>query len=575
MRKTLSFLKRYKIHIIIAYILTILELIIDLALPILLGKMINNGVLQENINNVLFWSSIFIAFSLLSFLAGVINSFYASHTSNNFAYDIRKKLFEHIQSFTFTTLNGLATSKLVTYFTNDVRQVQTTIFMGLRIITKAPFMIIGSVIMAFVVNVKLAFIFTLIVPAVTIFVVFVLRRTANMFKVVQGKVDHINLILQENLLNMKLIKAFVRHSFERKKFNVANNDLTNTTRRTFRFVESSMPIILFAMNICTVFILWIGHSQVITEGSSVGDVVAVVNYAARIAMSISMLTFITLNISRMKASAERLSDILLIDDQENNGRTEHKTSTIRGHIEFNNVSFSYPQSNKTVLKDISFSIKENETIAILGATGSGKTTLFQLLSRLFEPSEGAISIDNKPITHYPINELRNAIGYVPQSPLLFSGSVIDNIKWGKRHATDEEIVKATTDAQIHDVIMNLPNGYETEVSQRGVNLSGGQKQRLSIARALIRKPKILLLDDCTSALDYATEAKLLKAITTYNCTTLIITQKITTAQKADKILLIDDGAILHYGTDEQLMEQSSLYVEIVESQREKELTYVT
>lgn len=575
MRKTLSFLKPYKLHIVIAYILTIFELLIDLALPILLGKMINDGILNQSLETVLFWSTTFIILSILSFSAGVINSFYASHTSNHFAYDIRKKLFQHIQSFTYSTLNQLATSKLVTYFTNDVRQVQTTIFMGLRIITKAPFMIIGSVIMAFVVNVKIAFIFVIIVPVVTLFIIFVLRRTARMFKAVQEKVDTVNLVLQENLLNMKLIKAFVRHSFERKKFKKANSDLTNTTRRTFRFVESSMPILLFIMNISTVFILWFGHSQVMANESTVGDVVAVVNYAARIAMSISMLTFIMLNISRMQASAQRLSDVLLIDNQEvydSNGNGRNK---IKGNIAFKNISFSYPQSNKEVLRNISFSIKENGTIAILGATGSGKTTLFQLIARLFEPTEGLIKIDDKSIDKYPINQLRNSIGYVPQSPLLFSGSINDNILWGNRTANKNDIIKATKAAQIHDVITKLPEQYETEVSQRGVNLSGGQKQRLSIARALVRNPEILLLDDCTSALDYATEAKLFNAIAQYDCTTLIITQKISTARQADKILLMDHGQVLHYGTDEELMKQSSLYVEIVQSQREKELTNVT
>lgn len=336
-----------------------------------------------------------------------------------------------------------------------------------------------------------------------------------------------------------------------------------------------MPILLFIMNISTVFILWFGHSQVMANESTVGDVVAVVNYAARIAMSISMLTFIMLNISRMQASAQRLSDVLLIDNQEvydSNGNGRNK---IKGNIAFKNISFSYPQSNKEVLRNISFSIKENGTIAILGATGSGKTTLFQLIARLFEPTEGLIKIDDKSIDKYPINQLRNSIGYVPQSPLLFSGSINDNILWGNRTANKNDIIKATKAAQIHDVITKLPEQYETEVSQRGVNLSGGQKQRLSIARALVRNPEILLLDDCTSALDYATEAKLFNAIAQYDCTTLIITQKISTARQADKILLMDHGQVLHYGTDEELMKQSSLYVEIVQSQREKELTNVT
>lgn len=575
MRKTLSFLKPYKIQITIAYLLTFIELAVELSLPILLGKMINEGVMREQLNIVFFWGIVLIILAFISLLSGIVNSFYASHTSNYFAYDIRKALFHRIQSFSFATINSLSASSIMTNFTNDVRQVQTTIFMGLRIMTRAPLMIIGSVIMAFIINIKLAFIFVIIVPVILVLVIFVLRKTANMFKVVQQKVDKVNLIVQENLLNMRLIKAFVKHRFERAKFKQANEDLTVTTKRTFRFVESSMPLLLLIMNLSIVFLLWFGHSQIISSQSTVGDVVAIINYALRIAMAISMLTFITLNFSRMQASAKRLSDILTLDDIDEIKRENNVSEIKCGAIRFENITFSYPNAQNNTLKNITFSVRPNETIAVLGATGSGKTTLFQLIARLYEPNEGTIYIDNKPLKTYSIKRLREQIGYVSQSPLLFSGSIIDNIRWGNRSATEEEIINSTKTAQIHDVITSLPDGYHTEVNQRGVNLSGGQKQRLSIARALVRKPKLLLLDDCTSALDYATETKLLEALTHYHCTTMIITQKVSTALNADRILLLENGKVLDFGTSKQLKANSQLFRDIIHSQTDKELSDVT
>lgn len=567
-RNTLSFLKPYKLHIVIAYFLTFIELIIELILPLLLGKMINSGVINQSIDEVVRWGIIILVLAIVSFSSGVFNSFYASHTSNHFAYDIRNELFQRIQSFSYSMINRFPSSLLVTYFTNDVRQVQNTIFMGLRIMTRAPLMIIGGVIMAFLVNIQLAAIFIIVVPVVLFLINWVLRKAVSLFKEVQQKVDWVNSIIQENLVNMRLIKAFMRRDLEEEKFNQANEQLAIHTRRTFRFVDGSMPILLLLMNLTIVFILWFGHTRAAAGDVIVGDVVAVVNYALRIAMSISMLRFIMMNFSRMQASATRLSSVLRHDYQVEENRSSDRIE--QGSLCFENVSFTYPEAKKAALSDISFILESGETLAIIGATGAGKTTLFQLLPRLYEPNTGEIYIDNKTITAYGVKHLREQIGYVSQSPLLFSGSVADNIAWGKKDATKEEIIEAAKTAQIHEVITKLPYGYDTQVNQRGVNLSGGQKQRLSIARALIKKPKILLLDDCTSALDYTTEANLLTEIAQYNCTTLIITQKVTTAKNTDRILLLDSGKVLNFGTHQQLIEKSLLYRKIVQSQREKE-----
>lgn len=574
MKKVFSFLKPYKLSIFIAYSLTFIELTTELLLPFFLGKMINQGVKGEDLNTIIMWGSIMLGLAFISFIAGIINSFYASHTSSGFAYDIRERLFEKIQEFSFTNLDQFPTSALVTRFTNDVRQVQNTIFMGLRIMVRAPLMVLGGVFMAFLINVKLSLIFLITVPVLIIFLFWVLNYASTMFEKVQERVDKVNRIMQENLMNMRLIKAFLRRDFESDRFTKANVDLATMTRKTFRFVEASMPILLFVMNLSLIFIIWFGNIQSVSGETDVGDVVAIINYALRIAMAISMFTFITMAFSRAKASALRLSDVLLVNTEIKDDVHFDKETRIKdGSIHFNDVSFSYPNLSTSALNNISFNVKANEKVAILGATGAGKTTLFQLIPRLYDIDKGNIHIDDSPITSYTLEELRGSIGYVPQAPLLFSGTVYENIAMGKENATVDEVKQAAIDAQIHGTIMSLPNQYETKIGQRGVNFSGGQQQRISIARALIRKPKILMLDDSTSALDLATETKLLNAIEDDLSTTLIITQKITTAMRADRILLMDHGQIIAIGTHSQLLQNIKLYRQIVESQFGKELPY--
>ena len=575
MKRILSFLKPYKLPITIAYSLTFIELVTELLLPFFLGKMINEGVQGQDLNNIIMWGSIMIGLAFLAFIAGIINSFYASHTSNSFAYDLREELFRKIQSFSFTNLNKFPTSALVTRFTNDIRQIQNTVFMGLRIMVRAPLMVIGGVIMAFVVNAKLALIFLMTVPLLISFIFWVLKHASRMFRRVQTYVDTVNRVMQENLSNMRLIKAFIRRRFESDRFIDANRDLATMTRSTFRFVESSMPVLLFIMNLSIIFILWFGNAQSIAGQTDVGDVVAVVNYALRTSMAISMFTFITLGFSRAKASADRIDEVLEVEVDLFDHDHAHKSKPItEGSISFDRVSFSYPNVNIPILNDISFTVKSRENLAIIGATGSGKTTMFQLIPRLYDVTSGEIYIDEQPISDYTLKSLRSSIGYIPQNPLLFSGSIYENIAWGKEHATKDDVLQAAKDAQIHETIMKLPQQYETLIGQRGVNLSGGQQQRLSIARALIRQPKILMFDDSTSALDLATESRLLQALETYDCTMLMITQKISTAMRADRILLLDHGQVLAIGTHDELLKSSSLYQNIVESQFGKELPHV-
>src|SRR5699024_6744904 len=532
MKTILGFFKPFKLPIIIALLLTLVELAAELLFPLFLGIMVDQAILPMRRDKIMLWGMIMIIVTAVAFLSGIINSYYAAHVSTATAYNIRGKLFSHIQRFSYAQLNKFPTAMLLTRFTNDVRQIQQTTFMSLRIMMKSPLMVIGSVIMALIINPRISLIFLITVPVLILFLYWVLQKGSKLFQIVQSRVDQVNRVIQENIAGMKIIRAFVRRDDEISRFAHTNEKLQSETRYDFRFVEASMPVLLFVMNISLIFILWFGHKQSIAGEVAVGDVVAIVNYALRIVMMMSMFTFIALAFSRAKASCERVEDVLL-EKTTPTPKTEKKhTASIEGRIEFKDVTFSYPDSHQPMLQRLTLSVAPNETIAIIGATGSGKTTFFQLLPRLYEPDDGIILLDGQPLSSYPVEQLREQIGYVSQVPLLFSGTIRDNITFGQKHTTEEAIIRAAKDAQIHDSIMSFPNGYDTIVGQKGVNLSGGQKQRVTIARALIRNPRILMLDDSTSALDMTTEQRLLARLNTYQCTTFIITQKVSTAQQA-------------------------------------------
>ncbi|PKR77082.1 ABC transporter ATP-binding protein [Halalkalibacillus sediminis] len=570
----LSYLKPYKLHVGIAWTLMLIELSVELMLPFILGKMIDDGIEVGNYDQVIFWGSIMIGLALLSFSAGITNSFFASHATYRFGYDVREKLFEKVQSFSFKNLNDYPTSSLITRFTNDVRQVQTGIFMALRIMLRAPLLALGGVIMAFIVNWRIALVFFISVPLLIGFLFFLLKKGSSLFKKVQSRLDFVNRVMQENLAGIRLIKAFLRKNHEKSRFMDANTDLMKRTKTSYRVIESSMPVLLFVMNMSLIAIIWLGYIEVGNNQATTGEIVSIVNYALRVSMAISMFGFLTMAFARAKASVERLQvvmdaevDLLEADDADDS----HKIT--EGKVEFSNVTFRYPGLKANVLDNVSFTAKPREKIAIIGSTGSGKTSLFQLVPRLYDTNEGKVFIDGYPVERLKLDNLRKAIGYVPQAPLLFTGSVFDNIAWGKNDATEAEVMQAAKDAQIHDTLANLPNGYQTKIGQKGVNLSGGQKQRVSIARALIRQPKILMLDDSTSALDLKTESKLLEAIQEYECTTLIVTQKVTTAMESDRILLLDDGELIAEGTHADLLQTNDLYQKVVESQFGKEEAY--
>ncbi|WP_175989583.1 ABC transporter ATP-binding protein [Bacillus sp. Marseille-Q1617] len=551
----------------IAWTLMLVELTVELLNPLFMAKIIDQGIMKEDMDVVLLWGGIMVGMSFLSFVSGVTNSFFAAQTSQGFGYDVRESLYKKIQSFSFASFNKLPSSSLITRMTNDVRQLQNTIFMSLRIMLRAPLLVIGSTIMALIVNAKLALVLIIVIPVLWMFLLWVLKRGWSLFERVQKRLDRVNEVMKENLSGIRLIKAYTRSEYEEKRFHGANEDLKDKTVKALRFMEIIMPLLMLVMNLAILIVLWSGSIEVTGGGAQVGEVVAIVTYATRISSVFSIFSFIITSFSRARASADRVAEVLNTEvDLKDGDEAELDNKVISGDISFDRVSFQYPETRGRVLQDVSFYVRAGETVSVLGATGSGKSTLFQLIPRLYDTTEGEIKIGGHSIRSITLENLRKAIGYVPQEAVLFSGSVRENLLWGKEEASEEEMIQAAKDAQIHDTIESLKDGYDTALGQKGVNLSGGQKQRLSIARALIRRPKILLLDDSTSALDLKTEAKLLEAIKKYECTIIIITQKISTAMESDTILLLEDGVMIGNGSHKTLLKESPLYQRIYQSQ---------
>ncbi|CAM3835864.1 ABC transporter ATP-binding protein [Alkalicoccus chagannorensis] len=559
-----SYLKKYKIAVGAALFLTLVELTVELVQPLLIARIIDEGIMMEDMSVVLFWGGVMLALSFVAFAAGIINSFYASYASQHTGRQLRSDVFSRVQTFSFQQFQQFPTASLLTRVTNDINQLKNTIFMSLRIILRAPLLVVGSLVMAFFVQWQLALVLAVTVPLLAGLLVWIMKKAAGMFKRVQQRVDAVNNTAQENLTAIRLVKAFARRPYESSRFHEASADLQSSTVKTMRLVEVSMPLVLLLMNGSIMAVLWFGTAGVNTGGMSVGEVVAVINYITRMTGALSIFSMIVIIFSRAKASADRVSDVLQAEDEMEDGRDE--APMLQGEVEFRGVSFQYPGIEQEALTDISFRADPGERIAVLGAAGSGKTSLVQLLPRLHDPTAGEVRMDGRKLPDLKRRSLRTQIGYVPQEAMLFTGTITENLQWGREGATREEMEQVLKDAQIHDTIQELPDGLDTRVGQRGVNLSGGQKQRLSIARALLRRPAVLLLDDSTSALDVKTEKRLLEALRRYRCTTIMVTQKMSTTLEADYVLLLDEGRLQAEGTHEELLRTSELYQAIYRSQ---------
>mgnify|MGYP000950765247 FL=1 len=569
MKKLLSYLKPYWKPTLLAPILMLIEVICDLSQPTLLASIVDNGVAKSNLPYILHTGALMLGIALIGMAGGMGCSVASSIASQNFGASLRSAVFKKIQLLSPLNIDRFKTSSLVTRLTNDITQLQTIVLMSLRIMVRAPLLFIGGIIMAISLNARLALILAVSIPLLAVVIYYRMKKSTPLFSYMQQKLDRVNAVIRENLSGIRLVKAFVRADHEKKRFATANDELMYATLQAFNLIITMIPMVILIMNFSIVAVLWFGGWDINRGNMEVGQIIAFVNYITQILFSLMMIGNILLFISRASASAERVNEVLDTNIDIKNTDNPDFTPLSSGDVTFENVSFGYSgDKNQLVLKEISFHAPSGKTIAILGSTGSGKSTLVNLIPRFYDVTGGRVTVDKRDVRSIDLYTLRSGIGIVPQDTILFSGTIKDNIRWGKEDATDEEIMEAAKVAQAHEFIMSFPQGYDTQLGQRGVNLSGGQKQRIAIARAIIKKPPILILDDSTSAVDVVTEQQIQKALKEFitGSTIFIIAQRISSVIDADKILVLNEGRIEAEGTHEELLQSSSLYQDIYNSQ---------
>ena len=572
MREVLSYLKPYKNLAILAPIMMLLEVAAELSMPKIMTYLIDKGVGAGNTELIVQIGILMLIISVVGIIGGIGCLICAAIASQRTGTDLRKAAFEKIQAFSFHNIDTFSTPSLITRLTNDITQIQLVIMMCLRMMVRSPLLCIGSIIMAFSINVKIAVMFILVVILLVLAVFLILKAAIPKFKMVQEKLDKVNTVMRECLAGIRVVKAFVRSDYEMEKFSEINVDYKNTTVSAFKIMMLMMPTMMILVNGTIIAILWFGGLQAYVGVMEIEEIMACITYLMQMMMATMMLAMNFMFISRAKISADRLMEILDAEVDITDPAEPKLPAEARGRVEYKNVSFRYKMgSGDAVLENISFTAAPGETIGILGETGSGKSTLVNLLPRLYDVTEGQILVDGIDVRDYKIKDLRQRVAVVLQETILFSGTIRENIKWGKPDATEEEIIAAAKAAQAHDFIMELPNQYDTELGQRGVNVSGGQKQRISIARALIQNPKIIIFDDSTSAVDSLTEKNIRHAMkeSHHDCTKFIIAQRISSVRHADKILVLSGGRIVAQGNHKYLMETSGDYQEIYASQMKK------
>lgn len=578
MDKYKKYVKPYLSAFILGPIFMIVEVLGEVILPKLMSIIINYGCGQggyesRGIGFITLIGGAMMLTAVFMMAGGVLGAYFAVKASVNFAADLRRDVFKKVQEFSFANIEKFSTGSLVTRLTNDITNMQNVISIGLRMLLRAPGMLIGGLIMAFVMNWRLAIVFCVVIPLLIIAIVLIMRVALPRFNIMQTKIDSLNSRIQENITNQRVVKSFVRDDFEKKTFDTANEDLKDNTLRAMKVVIMTIPIMTLAMNITVMAVVWFGGRQIIVGSMAVGDLTAFTTYVTQILMSLMMVSMIFIQGSRAMASSRRILEVLdtKVDlNDEEASMTDKKVE--KGEIEFRHVGFRYYKKHKNnVLQDINFVAHPGEVIGIIGSTGSGKSSLVQLIPRLYDCDEGEVLVDGVNVKEYSLEHLRNGVAMVLQKNTLFSGTIMDNLRWGDEHASDEEVRQAAEAAQADLFVRDFNEGYNMELGQGGVNVSGGQKQRLCIARALLKKPKILILDDSTSAVDTATEAKIRQSFSTTlkDTTKLIIAQRISSVETADRILVMDEGRIVGQGTHEELLNTCEAYQEIYYSQMSK------
>ncbi len=569
-RKLFPYIGKYKIYAILAPIAVIVEVFLEVNIPRIMAKIVDIGIANRNLDYILKMGAMMIIMALASLILGALAARFASVASSGFAKEIRRNMFYKIQDYSFANMDKFPTSSLITRLTTDVTNTQMTFMMMIRMMIRAPIMLIMAIFMAVSINARLSLVFMFAIPFMAIALYFIATRAYPKFRAMFKKLDRMNAVIQENLIGIRVVKAFVRGEYEEEKFKDIADQVRETQLRAERTVIWNMPIMQFAMYGCMLAISWFGGNLIISGNMLEGELMGFISYVTQILMSLMMISMVFVMLVISRASVSRIVEVM----DEKPDITEKPDPEVLledGSIRFENVSFGYggPDGNK-VLENINLNIKSGEVAGIIGGTGSAKTTLVQLIPRLYDVIDGRVFVSGRDVRDYSLKTLRNAVAMVLQKNVLFSGTIKENLKWGNENASDEEIIEACKAAQAHDFIMSFPNGYDTVLGQGGVNVSGGQKQRLCIARALLKKPKIIILDDSTSAVDTVTDAKIREALKKdlAGTTVIIIAQRIASVIDADKIIVMDDGKINAIGSHKNLIETNPIYREVYESQQE-------
>ncbi len=568
-RDLLKYLKPYWKWAVAAPVLMMLEVAMDLMQPRLLEQIVDQGITPMNMDVVVRTGLLMVGLSAVGWFGGAGNGVFATRAAQAFGADLRSSLFRHVQALSFANLDRLETGQLVTRLTNDVTHLQEAVGALLRIMIRAPLLMVGGLVMAILTAPSLAWIPLVLMPLMMLLVVWLVTRAAPMFRQVQAKLDVVNQVLEENLSGVRVVKAFVRRVHEITRFGRSNESLTDTTVRAIRLISVSMPVMMIVTNVGVIAVLWFGGVRVVGGSMQVGQILAFVTYMQQTLSSMMMVGMLVMQFAQASASADRVAEVLRATPEIASKPGALADVQFDGRVAFENVTFSYhADGSDPVLRDVSFDIRPGQTVALLGATGTGKTSLVHLIPRFYDASSGSVKVGGYDVRDLDLATLRRSIGIATQETILFTGTVRDNIRYGRPDASDEEVVAAARVAQAHDFVTSFPDGYDTVIGQRGVNLSGGQKQRLAIARALLVNPAVLILDDSTSSVDVETETHIQDALRQERAdrTCIMIAQRISTVLTADQILVQDGGRIVASGTHRELLASSPLYQDIYNSQ---------
>lgn len=549
-----------------------LQSLSNLYLPTLMSDIVDTGVMKGDIPYILEIGAIMLLVAIGGVLCSIIASWLAAKVSASFGKILRNRVFSHVENFALHEFDKFGTSSLITRTTNDITQVQQLLNMMLRMMVMAPMMAIGGIIMAVTTDAKLSLVIVVIIPVLGMIIFVILKQVISLFKAMQTKIDTLNRVLRENLTGIRVIRSFNRIDYEKKRFNAANLDLTDTAIQVNKILAFMMPLMMLVINFSTIAIIWYGGIRINHGDLQIGSLMAFIQYIMQILFAVMMVSMMFFMIPRASASAVRINEVLDIQSQIVDAETVRQTDERRAHVEFQNVTFRYPGAEEPAILNVSFSTKPGEVTAIIGGTGSGKSTLINLIPRFYDVDAGSVFVDGVDIRDLSQENLRSKIGYVPQKAVLFAGTIADNIRYGKEDAKDEEIRSAADIAQATDFILEMKDGFNSVITQGGTNVSGGQKQRLSIARALVRNPEIYIFDDSFSALDFTTDAKLRAALKEVikDATVFIVAQRVSTVMDADRIIVLDEGRIAGMGKHLELMETCEIYREIVSSQLSEE-----